>query len=201
MTFSEVNAHPHLFVTFSPTQRKLSAVNELLNSVRYQEDKQQREIIRNMCISAYPDLRPWQFRKACLNIDKPTTRLQMTDDESWLMDYYYEYLSMLLHPQQGNDAARIDTTLVKEWCEWSIGILPSGIESRNANGSKRRDNFFRVAARSSSDHLSYRRDLETLLQLSMQAKEYQLALDLGMFSWIKLIADRRGYFANQFPSA
>ena len=105
----------------------------------------------------------------------------MNDDESWLMDYYYEYLSMLLHPQQGNEAARMDTTLVKEWCEWSIGILPAGMDRKNANGSKRLDNFFRVAARSSSEHLSYRRDLETLLKLSMQANEHTLALDLGMF--------------------
>lgn len=146
-----------------------------MNSVRYLENKQQREVNRNMCVSAYPDLRPWQVRKACLNIDKPNTRLQMTDDESWLMDYYYEYLSMLLHPQQGNDAARMDTALIKEWCEWSIGILPNGTK----RGSNRRENFFRVAARSSSDHLSYRRDLETLLKLSMQANEHDLALDLA----------------------
>ncbi|KAL3943392.1 MAG: hypothetical protein SGBAC_002558 [Bacillariaceae sp.] len=145
-----------------------------------QEGKQKREVIRNMCVSAYPDLRPWQVRKACLNIDKPDTRLQMTDDESWLMDYYYEYLSMLLHPQQGNESARIDTAIVKEWCEWSIGILPSGMDrKKNGKISQRRNNFFRVAARSSSDHLTYRRNLETLLKLSMKADEHDLALDLA----------------------
>ena len=107
---------PHLFWLIVSKQRKLSAVMERLHSLRYQEDKQQREVIRNMCVSAYPDLRPWQVRKACLNIDKPDTRLHMTDDESWLMEYYYEYLSMLLHPQQGNESARVDAAIVKEWC-------------------------------------------------------------------------------------
>ncbi|CAJ1969124.1 unnamed protein product [Cylindrotheca closterium] len=159
--------------------RKLSAVIELLNCLRFKENTKRRDLIRNMCVSAYPDLRPWQVRKACLNIDKPDTRLQMTEDESWLMDYYYEYLSMLLHPQQGNESARADRAIVKEWCEWSIGILPSGIDQKNGKVAKRRDNFFRVAARSSSDHLSYRRDLETLLKLSMKAEEHELALDLG----------------------
>lgn len=98
------------------------------------------------------------------------------------MDYYYEYLSMLLHPQQGNESARIDTAIVKEWCEWSIGILPSGMDrKKNGKISQRRNNFFRVAARSSSDHLTYRRNLETLLKLSMKADEHDLALDLGTY--------------------
>jgi hypothetical protein len=42
-----------------------------------------------------------------------------------------------------------------------------------------RKNFLLVASRSSSDHLVYYRDVVALLDLSMQANEFSLSLDLG----------------------
>ena len=46
-------------------------------------------------------------------------------------------------------------------------------------------NFYLVASRSSSDHLAYRRDLSTLLELSMTISEYSLALDIGK-QWLEV---------------
>ena len=43
-------------------------------------------------------------------------------------------------------------------------------------------NFVCVASRASSDHLSYRRDLAMLLDMSMKIHEHDLALDLGTFT-------------------
>ena len=48
-----------------------------------------------------------------------------------------------------------------------------------SNEKERKQNFFSVAARTSSDHLAYRRDLVMLLNLSMAIGERYLALDLG----------------------
>ena len=43
----------------------------------------------------------------------------------------------------------------------------------------RRHHFFSVASRSSNEHMSYRRDLVMLLNLSLLINENDLALDLG----------------------
>ena len=48
-----------------------------------------------------------------------------------------------------------------------------------SNEKERKQNFFSVAARHSSAHLAYRRDLVMLLNLSMAIGERYLALDLG----------------------
>lgn len=42
-------------------------------------------------------------------------------------------------------------------------------------------NFYAVASRTSSQYLSYKRDLVHLMRLSMEANEIDLALDLGEF--------------------
>lgn len=152
-------------------------------------------------MSAYPDLQPWQVRKACFGVESSDTAAGKMGTEGWLEAYYYGYLSMLLHPQQGNEAARCDCALIKvrmcnarlcefipgvshilrdvqEWCEWSIGIDPLDTENRKPVDKDWRKNFFRVAARSTSDHLCYKRDLKVLLELSMAINEHNLALDL-----------------------
>ena len=65
----------------------------------------------NICVLAYPDLRPWQVRQACLGKDTISA-----DDrpavETEFHEMYYEYLSLLLHPWEGQDAARQDAELV-----------------------------------------------------------------------------------------
>jgi hypothetical protein len=93
-------------------------------------------------------------------------------------DLYYRYLSHLLNPLDGHEAARHDADLVKEFCEWSVGIKP-----RPSKNSKRLDNFYNVASRSQIQHKRYRRDLMMLLELCMIINKDDLSLDLGKFAW------------------
>lgn len=229
-----------------------------------------------MCVSAFPDVQPWQVRKACLGrmykssssrssssgttttATTPTsaTELKKSISEDILHDFYYSYLTMLMDPVEGHDDARHDANLVEvrtgfllvffnvsisvtsghkifnstekmitnilsgplpvltplqEWCKWSVGINDDDdddeeLDNNNNNNitsterttitsnnddddendendetnTKRRQHFFSVASRTSSnDHLSYRRDLVMLLNLSLLIHEYDLALDLG----------------------
>lgn len=90
---------------------------------------------------------------------------KMSDTELELADLYYTYLTLLLHPTEGHDGARHDSSLVKEYCTLSV--------------KKQKTNFLQVASRTSSNHLAYVRDLPYLLKLSMDASEFDLALDLG----------------------
>ena len=92
-------------------QVKLSAILQLLLSIRNETKVERRDIIRTICIAAYPDIQPWQVRKACYDLGKDSKPGQQV--ESWLEEFYYTYLSMLLHPIEGNDAARHDGLLVK----------------------------------------------------------------------------------------
>lgn len=94
-------------------------------------------------------------------------------------EIYYVYLSHLLNPLDGNEAARQDTELVKEFCEWSVGIKPR----RNKNPTRMK-NFINIVARSSIHHTRYRRDLMMLLDLSLAIDKEDLALDLGKFHFI-----------------
>eukprot|EP00980_Cylindrotheca_fusiformis_P028429 scaffold22599_cov139-Cylindrotheca_fusiformis.AAC.20 len=167
---------------------KLSAALSFLHSIRTEKKIQRREVIRSLCVSAYPDIRPWQVREVCFDSETPNTPAQKTGKDKWLKEYYYGYLSMLLHPNQGNESARSDGALVKvgirdvdvlEWCEWSVGLDPLDKDHVETVKEEWRKNFFDVAARSSSDHLRYRRDLKFLLELSMKIDEKNLALDLS----------------------
>ena len=64
----------------------------------------------NFSVSAFPDLRPWQVRKACL-VDEQNPENDVELDI--LAEFYYTYLSQLLHPSHGHDHARSDERLVK----------------------------------------------------------------------------------------
>ena len=114
-------------------------------------------------------------------------------------DLYYTYLSQLLDPVEGHEFARRDSSLVmvsfverhfsffsvgqyvpiscpfpsQEWCKLSTA---GSIDRDRVN------NFYQVASRTSSTHLSFRRDLLALLDMSMSMKEYDLALELGKSS-------------------
>jgi len=50
-----------------------------------------------------------------------------------------------------------------------------------AKGKDKRNNFYRVISRASSDYRFYRRNLFSLMKLCVQGDEYDLALDLGKF--------------------
>jgi hypothetical protein len=183
-------------------QSKLSALLEFLHKVRY-ETQQSRKVIQSLCVAAYPDVQPWQVKRACLDPFLVDESKQACGDET-LRDFYYSYLSQLLDPIEGHEAAKHNTKLIKvspkrrmpillsnhphrssslfrqqEWCEWSIGVKDGDNEKRDQD---KLQNFYRVASRTSSAHLAYRRDLPTLLEMSMGIKEYNLALELSKFA-------------------
>ena len=96
----------------------MSAVLKFLNNIRYESREERRNVIRDLCFSAYPDVQPWQVRKACMN--QPSIKgtesgaeTLSTCTEECLSEFYYNYLSMLLHPSDGHPAARHDAKLVK----------------------------------------------------------------------------------------
>lgn len=145
----------------------LSAVVRRINDIRSAPSPERRRATINLCYQAYPDLRPWQVKKECVGLSSGGEK---SGSEKELANLYYEYLSLLLHPSDGHEGARHDPALVMEYCTLSI---------QGKTNAKRRRHFLQVASRTSSDHLAYVRDLPLLLNLSMDAKEYDLALDLG----------------------
>lgn len=139
----------------------LSAVIEQLHSLRDPDFPKDRRLqVIDYCTSAYPDVRPWQVRRACV---------ESTAGNDEISSLFYTYLSALLHPIDGHDSARNDKQLVKEWCELST-IDPLD--------QRRWRNFMCVASRSSSDHLAYFRDLPFLLKLASLANDDHLVFDL-----------------------
>ena len=122
----------------------------------------------DLCNKAYPDLRPWQVEKECNGLSALGSE---SSEREGLPNLYYTYLDQMLHPIEGHDGARHDIALVKEYCTLSV----------KSKDGKRRKNFLQVASRTSSDHLAYSRDLPFLLKLSMDAHEFDLALDLGEY--------------------
>lgn len=145
-----------------------------MQNIQFDRRGERRDLVRDLCISAYPDVQPWQVRQACLDniVDQSDSRTHCS--EECLEDLYYSYLSRLLSPSDGNDAARHDPELVKEYCEWSVGLQP-----RLSKRPERLENFLNVASRSSIQHKRYTRDLMTLLQLAMVISKEDLVLDLG----------------------
>lgn len=155
---------------------KLSAVLQFLAGIRYENSEDRRKVVRDLCVSAYPDILPWMVQKACLpslrsSLDAVVTRIACPD--SIMEGIYYMYLTHLLNPLDGHDAARYDVELVEEWCKWSVGILPNPHKD-----PERLKNFFLVASRSSIQYKRYRRDLMMLLELTMIIGKIDLALDL-----------------------
>ena len=170
---------------------------QCLREIR-RETAERRRLLKTLCVAAYPDLQPWQVKKACIGQPFQKDGKKPSLDES-LPQLYYSYLSRLLDPLEGQEAARHDGKLVevstvdvftqtgsyrksfspsgsKEWCQWSIGVGHENFQQRDAD---RIQNFYLVASRTSSAHLAYRRDLPTLLEMSMTISEYNLALELS----------------------
>lgn len=142
-------------------QTMLSAVLQLLQSIHQETLPDRKQVVLDFCVSAYPDIQPWQVERACEGAP----------------DVYYTFLSQLLHPMDGHDAARRDSLLVRTWCELSVRSILDTISSND--NSTCRSNFLAVASRTSSYHLVYHRDLPFLLINSMEIKEFGLALDLS----------------------
>jgi hypothetical protein len=139
----------------------LSAVLQVLQNIQQEPSLDRKQVVLDFCVSAYPDIQPWQVEKSCEGAP----------------NLYYSYLSQLLHPMDGHDSARRDAALVQTWCELSVKEI---LDTNSANDSSTyRSNFLAVASRTSSYHLVYHRDLPFLLINSMEIKESGLALDLG----------------------
>ncbi|KAG7346813.1 hypothetical protein IV203_005882 [Nitzschia inconspicua] len=154
---------------------KLSAVLELLHDIPYDDKEERRHLIRDLCVSAYPDILPWQVRQVCLSdeMGNPSLEAQPACSEDELEGFYYSYLSQLLHPFDGNDRARHDDELLEEYCEWSVGL-----QAHLTKKPDRLENFLNIASRSSIQYHRFKRDLMTLLRLSVVVGKEDLVLDL-----------------------
>jgi hypothetical protein len=83
----------------------LSAILQKLHELKNGSIQAERQLaLIDLCVSAFPDVRPWQVRKACIDGKNSLQELQ---------PLYYTYLSLLLHPTDGHDNARNDGVLVK----------------------------------------------------------------------------------------
>ena len=146
-----------------------------MEDIRFETNGGRRKQILDLCVSGYPDIQPWQVRTACLSF--PESESNETRDHcsyAIMEDLYYTYLCHLLNPVDGHESAREDSNLLKEFCEWSVGIDPK----RESNPTRMK-NFVDIAAPSSNHQNSYRRDLIMLLDLSSAIENHNLSLDLG----------------------
>jgi hypothetical protein len=155
----------------------LSAVLHLLYNIHNPLMRERRISIVDLCVSSFPDIRPWQVKKAC-NISDGDGNSFADPSQMEFDDLYYVYLSQLLHPTEGHDAARHDPSLVEEWCKLSIHQVDNGtLDDRSFD---RMANFLSVASTDSSRHLAFHRDLELLLGLAMEIKQHDLALEIAV---------------------
>ena len=160
------------------SQGTLSAVVQRLQELRGEKSPDQRSVTIHLCASAYPDVRPWQVDRECRGLWKRQSETSSKDAD--FHNLYYNYLTFLLHPTEGQEGAKLDAALVLEWTEMSArGCLELTKQKKYTDANERKKNFFSVASKASSDHLSYTRDLISLLSLSMEMEEFILALDLG----------------------
>ena len=94
----------------------MSAVVKHLSIIGYETNPDRRRLVVNLCAAAYPDIQPWQVRRACL---EPNNKTPIGFDPNkavpaeTLNEHFYTYLSQLLHPLEGHDVARHDLCLVK----------------------------------------------------------------------------------------
>lgn len=150
---------------------------ECLHDIRFDKNRDRRNLVRDLCVSAFPDIFPWQVRQACLDCSTFSEDSRIPNSDECLDAFYYSYLSHLLNPLDGNDAARHDAALVKEYCEWSVGLQP-----RLSKRPERIENFLSIASRSSIQHKRYTRNLMSLLEFAIVIGKDDLVLDLGTYS-------------------
>lgn len=139
----------------------LSALLENLTSLFLSSDDFNPAALTALLVSAYPDLQPWCVREIS----------RVENDKS----FYFNYMSSLLHHEEGNDAARRDIELVKEWCL----MLSSQENTNNANEDVKKECFLHIASRDDECSILYHRDLPFLMDTSTEMSEFSLALDIA----------------------
>jgi hypothetical protein len=102
----------------------LSTVIQRLHLIRTEPTPERRLRTIDLCASAFPDVRPWQLRKECMPVEDTATEPLTKALKVELKDLYYTYLSLLLHPSDGHEAARHDSSLVQV----SYFIVASGCQ-------------------------------------------------------------------------
>ena len=172
----------------------LSALLELLPSISAGTHSSNLDF-NALLVSAYPDLQPW-----CVQETSPSSESERGDSD----EFYLQYLSSLLHYEEGNDAAKRDRELVKvclavsssylscahnlnfislssfpetfqEWCQ----MLCSPDDADPAMLDKHHGSFFHIASRDDPDSHLYHRDLPFLMDISVKMSEFGLTLSLG----------------------
>lgn len=141
-----------------------------------------------LVVKAYPDLKPWLLR-ARLSVFKNDVYGSINQENVHSLSLeenmiYYRYLSLLM---RDHHMARMDATLVREWCVLSThNVTVDG----NIEIEPRLSNFFKVVKNeiesdvSLSDHLIiqsnnvYYRDLHFLLDTAVHIEKYDYALKI-----------------------
>lgn len=101
---------------------------ESLRQIRY-EKVQRRRVIINLCVAAYPDIQPWQIKRACLDPSLAVQSRKACSDDV-LRELYYSYLSQLLDPVEGQEAARQSAELIKVRLEQQFVIPVETLHAR-----------------------------------------------------------------------
>lgn len=91
----------------------LSAIVKCLPLIREEPSKDRRQMLVDVCVSAYPDLCPWQVKQALVEFPSGSDVNLSESFKEDLRDLYYYYLSSLLHPHDGHEAARHEKSLVE----------------------------------------------------------------------------------------
>jgi len=103
-------AKRNALILYEPTM--LSAIVKCLPLIRKEPSAERRQTLVDTCVSAYPDLLPWQVKQAL--IEPQGNGVSVRED---MKELYYYYLSSLLYPLEGSEVARRDPGLVEvSWC-------------------------------------------------------------------------------------
>lgn len=87
-------------------QSMLSAVLQRLYNINKERSSVVKTKLVEVCSAAYPDIQPWQVKKMCY------VNEASINDSVAVTDRYYQYLSLLLNPSDGFEAARRQPPLV-----------------------------------------------------------------------------------------
>ncbi|KAL7511838.1 hypothetical protein ACHAXN_008783 [Cyclotella atomus] len=140
----------------------LSALHELLQSGSYNSMSSPIDAFYNLLVSAYPDLPPMSVKAAAAS-------------NASAGDFYFNYMSLIMHPEEGSDLAKRDGSLVKEWCS----MLCSSVESHDKKSEDSIACFLQIASASDEYSSLYHRDLPFLLDISIKMSQYNLALEIA----------------------